>query len=48
MGAELIDNRRNIGTIQDGTIFNPVPFPTATKDTYLDEGAPQFLHKITG
>ena len=27
-------------TIQDGTIYPPSAFPDATKDTYLDEGAP--------
>ena len=39
MGEELSTTDARL-TIQDGTIYPPSAFPDATKDTYLDEGAP--------
>ena len=47
MGAELSPTDA-ILEIQDGTIFNPTNFPTATTDTYLDEGAPTISQDTNG
>ena len=44
VGAELSPTDAII-SIQDGTIFSPTNFPSATTDTYLDEGL-RPLHKI--
>ena len=47
VGAELSPTDAII-SIQDGTIFSPTNFPSATTDTYLDEGAPTTAQDTNG
>ncbi len=47
MGAELSSTDATL-TIQDGTIYAANNFPSATTDTYLDEGAPTVSQDTNG